>query len=294
VSFFDLHRLLLSDRDRLRAVRDAFAETVRPGDVVVDLGAGTGILGLLALQAGAGRVYAIERHPIVKLARALAAENGVEDRVRFVVGDSRRVRLPERADLVVSDLVGPFGVDPEMAEAIVDARRFLKRGGSFVPERSELWLAPVRAAALYRRHVLPGKGHGVRLAAVHAIAANRTGCFQDTPRGLAAPLKRAFVFDFARGRLSFPIRSRMGFRVGATGPVHGLAVVVKVRLSRGVSVDSRFGCHWQPMYLPVRRPIPARAGERIPVEFTLHDLSNLEWRVGDQRQSTLLERAAYG
>lgn len=292
MSSFDLHHLLLSDRDRLRAVREAFVETVRPGDVVVDLGAGTGILGLLALQAGAGRVYAIERHPIVKLARALAAENGVQDRVRFVVGDSRRVRLPERADVVVSDLVGPFGVDPEMAESIVDARRFLKRGGRFVPERSEVWLAPVRAPALYRRHVLPGKGHGIRLNAVHAIAANRMGCFRGAPRELAAPLEKAFVFDFGRGDLSFPLRAARSFRVRG-GPVHGLAVVVKVRLSRGVTMDSRFGCHWQPMFLPVRRPIDTRAGDRVPVEFTLHDLSNLEWRVGDQRQSTLLERAAY-
>ena len=77
------------------------------------------------------------------------------------------------------------------------------------------------------------------------------------------------------------------------GAIHGLAVVAKVRLSPGVTMDSRLGCHWQPMFLPVRRPIQARAGERIPVEFVMHDLSNLEWRVGDQRQSTLMERAAY-
>jgi SAM-dependent methyltransferase len=292
VSSFDVHHLLLSDRERLRAVRHALRETVRPGAVVVDLGAGTGILGLLALKAGAGRIYAIERHPIVKMARALAAENGVADRVRFVKGDSRRVRLPERADLIVSDLVGPFGVDPEMAESIVDARRFLKKGGRFLPERSELWLAPIRAAALHRRHVLPGRGHGVRLDAVHAIAANRMAVLRGVPRGLAAPLKRGFVFDFARDGVDFPRRASLSFRVGA-GPIHGLAVVVKVRLSRGVTMDSRFGCHWHPMFLPVRTPVAARAGQRLSAELVLHDLSNLEWRLGDQRQSTLLERAAY-
>ncbi len=293
MSSFDLHHLLLSDQERLRDVREAFRETVRPGAVVVDLGSGTGILGFLALQAGAGRVYAIERHPIMKLARALAAENGVEDRMHFVAGDSRRVELPERADLVVSDMVGPFGVDPEMAESIADARRFLKKGGRFVPGRSEVWLAPVRAPALYRRHVLPGKGHGVRLDAVHAIAANRLGFFRGAPRGLAAPLKRCFVFDFARDSERFPRRVKATFVVRG-GTIHGLAVVVKVRLSPGVVMDSRFGSHWQPLYLPVRWPITTRAGERVPVELTLHELSNIEWRVGDQRQSTLLERAAYG
>lgn len=292
MSSFDLHQLLLADGVRLRAVKEALRDTVRPGAVVVDLGAGTGILGLLALKAGAGRVYAIERHPILKLARALAAENGAGDRLRFIKGDSRRVRLPERADLVVSDLVGPLGVDPEMAESIADARRFLKKGGRFVPGSSELWLAPVRAASLHRRHVLAGRGHGIRLDAVHAIAANRMAIFRGVPRGLAAPLKKGFVFDFARDPVAFPRRAVATFRVGA-GAIHGLAVVVKVRLSPRVTMDSRFGCHWQPMFLPVRHPIEARAGQRLKAELVLHDLSNLEWRLGDQRHATLLERAAY-
>jgi protein arginine N-methyltransferase 1 len=274
-------------------MRQALREVVRPGAVVVDLGAGTGILGFLALRAGAGRVYAIERHPILKLARAVAAENRFGDRVRFLSGDSRRVRLPERADLIVSDLVGVLGIDPEMAESVADARRFLKRGGRFVPERSEVWIAPVRAPALHRRHVLAGKGHGVRLDAVHAIAANRIGCFPGVPRRPAAPLRRALVFEFARDSAAFPRRARLAFRVKG-GLIHGLAVVVRVRLSPSVSMDSRFGAHWKPVFLPVARPLETRAGERIDVELILHDGTNVEWRVGGQRQSTLFERCAYG
>lgn len=293
MSSVGLHHLLLADRVRLEAAARALRETVRPGDVVVDLGAGTGILGFLALRAGAGRVYAIERHPIIRLARALARENRLEDRVRFVRGDSRRVRLPERADLVVSDLVGPLGIDAEMAGVVADARRFLRRGGRFLPERSEVWVAPVRAAAMHRRHVRAGAGFGVRLDAFHAIAANRPAAFGGMPRGLAAPLRRAFVFDFGRDRAAFPRRAGMAFRVRG-GTVHGLAVVVRVRLSRSVTMDSRFGSHWQPVFLPLREPLETRRGGRVEAEIILHDPWNVEWRVGDRRQSTLFERLAYG
>jgi SAM-dependent methyltransferase len=293
MSSFGIHHLLLADRVRLRAVSRALRETVRPGDVVVDLGAGTGILGLLALRAGAGRVYAIERHPILRLARMLARENGVGDRVRFVKGDSRRVRLPERADLVVSDLVGPLGIDEEMADVVADARRFLRRGGKFLPARSEVWVAPVRAEALHRRHVRAGSGFGVRLGAFHTIAANCMAAFGGVPRGLAAPLRRAFVFDFGRDRAAFPRRRGLRFRVGG-GTVHGLAIVVRVRLSRSVTMDSQFGSHWKPIFLPIRTPVETRRGDRLDAELVLHDSWNVEWRVGDSRQSTLFERLAYG
>jgi hypothetical protein len=85
----------------------------------------------------------------------------------------------------------------------------------------------------------------------------------------------------------------MSFRVSG-GTVHGLAVVVRVRLSRSVTMDSQFGSHWKPLFLPVRAPIETRRGGRVEAEIVLHDSSNVEWRVGDRRQSTLLERCAYG
>ena len=49
----DEHREYLSDRNRLDVYARAIAELVKPGAVVVDLGAGTGIMGLLACRAGA-------------------------------------------------------------------------------------------------------------------------------------------------------------------------------------------------------------------------------------------------
>src|SRR5215467_2076803 len=99
----DEHRQYLCDRARLGVFERAIAATVRPGDVVIDLGAGTGIFGLLACRAGAARVYAIEPGGMIELARALAAANGVGDRITFVRAHSSEAQLPEQADVLVGD-----------------------------------------------------------------------------------------------------------------------------------------------------------------------------------------------
>ena len=54
------HELLLADTVRMNAYRDGIRRNVKPGDVVVDLGTGTGILAMLAAQQRAKVVHAIE------------------------------------------------------------------------------------------------------------------------------------------------------------------------------------------------------------------------------------------
>ena len=105
----DEHRELLIDETRVVAFRDALREVVRPGSVVVDIGSGSGVLGMLACQAGAARVYSIEAGSMIQVARAVSRANGFEGRQIFLRGMSTELVLPEKADVVVADQIGHFG-----------------------------------------------------------------------------------------------------------------------------------------------------------------------------------------
>jgi len=75
------HAGYLGDAVKLKAYRAALAELVEPGMSVLDLGSGTGILGILAAEAGARVVYAVDNGGILGPAGDIARSNGYGDRI---------------------------------------------------------------------------------------------------------------------------------------------------------------------------------------------------------------------
>jgi SAM-dependent methyltransferase len=139
-----VHTKMLDDRVRTTAYQTAIRASVRPGDVVVDIGTGTGVLAATAARAGAERVYAVEAGAIADSAAALFAANGVGDRVQVLRGWSTRLDVPEPADLVVSEVIGKDPLDERVLEIVADARRrWLRPGGRMIPRRIEILGTPV-------------------------------------------------------------------------------------------------------------------------------------------------------
>ena len=77
------HEEMLSDTVRVDAYHRGIHGNVQPGDVVVDLGTGTGLLAMMASRAGAARVYAVEHSDFIDVARDIAQHNGF-DNIEFV------------------------------------------------------------------------------------------------------------------------------------------------------------------------------------------------------------------
>lgn len=251
-----MHQVMLSDRTRLAAYDEALAATVRPGDVVADVGAGTLVLGLMALRRGAGHVYAVEGDPeTAELAGRIARDNGVADRVTVIQGDARVARLARKADVVVAELMGNLGPEEEMAEVLAAfVRRNLADGGRVVPERLQTLLAPVE---------FDGEGWGVWSADVHGLSfgavlsrvapAAQLHFFQRPPRVLGEPVVAA---DARLGRRARPIGGEHhAVRVDTGGTLHAIVGSFRAVLAPGVEL-ANFpgypGCNWACWVWPLR------------------------------------------
>jgi precorrin-6B methylase 2 len=217
------HRQYLQDTSRVRAFERGISAAVRPGDVVVDLGCGTGILGLLSCRAGASRVYAIDEGGMAEVAQALAAANGFSDRITIVRGHSRDVTLPERADVVVSDQIGYFGFEAGVLDYFDDARRrFLKPHGRLVPRAVTMWLAPVECPALWDDTAFwSTQPYGFDMAPAQEIAWNSGHALRVEREQLLAAGQRATTLTLGDDHRRFDFT--VGVPIERRGTMHGIA-----------------------------------------------------------------------
>jgi SAM-dependent methyltransferase len=137
------HLAMLRDVARVSAYRNAIFAHARDS-VVLDIGTGSGALGLFAVRAGAKHVYAIEESEIAALAEQMIEANGARDAMTVLRGHSRDIELPERVDIIVHELLGTDPFEENLLTHLRDAReRFLRPGGRLIP-----WKVDVCCVAL--------------------------------------------------------------------------------------------------------------------------------------------------
>jgi 23S rRNA (adenine-N6)-dimethyltransferase len=209
---------------------------VGPADLVVELGAGTGLL-TEALAARAGKVLAVERDP--RLAARAARRLAGHGNVRLVTGDARTLPLPGRPFRVVANL--PFGATTALLRRLLaDPLTPLERADLVVQwELARRWAAgrpstpdTVRAGTWWRLQVAgrlapacfrppPSVSAGLLVAVRrrppllpvagrHRLEALLRAAFRQP----AVPLRRSLVPPLTRGQLR-RLAADLGFAPGA-------------------------------------------------------------------------------
>ncbi len=138
------HARMLHDERRTNDYLAALRAAVRPEEVVLDIGTGSGVLALAAARAGARCVYAVEASDIAEVAERVFAANGVANQVTVIPGWSRVIELPEPADLLVAEVIGNEPLEEEILETMLDARRrLLKPEARLIPHALTLLVRPL-------------------------------------------------------------------------------------------------------------------------------------------------------
>ncbi len=293
------HRRYLLDEVRLSAYREAIAQALSPGAVVLDLGSGTGILGLLCCAAGAGRVYAVEQGTAAGWLDGVFEANGYGDRVQVIKGLSTRLDLPERVDLVVADQLNPFGLGAGLVTCLEDARRrHLREGGLLMPARLDLKVAPVQTS-LHAERVDFWRGHPgtFDFAPVHSLAVNTPQFVRFRSRDTVALAQTALSIELGESQTG-PLVVDIEFPIDGDVQIHGLAGWFVAELFAGTSITnsplSDKPVDRAQLFLPCALPMRAKDGDSLRVLLRIDRRRRLyRWTLELQRDGHVVERVRH-
>ncbi len=130
------HYSMILDKDRLAVFKEAIEKAVKPGDVVYDLGTGSGILAMIASRISK-KVYAIELDPITfQYARENLKINGF-DNINLIEADASEYDFREPADVIIAEMLDTALITEPQVPVLnsIIKKGLLKNGGKIIPEK---------------------------------------------------------------------------------------------------------------------------------------------------------------
>jgi type II protein arginine methyltransferase len=278
------HVPMVNDAPRNDAYEAAIRAHVRPGDLVLEIGTGSGLLAMMAARAGA-QVVTCEAVPwIADAARHIVAQNGLSDRITVVNCLSTALQigvdLPRPADVLLSEIIASDFLSERVLPAVTDAKaRLLRPDARILPERGGVRVA-LAGGALLEKHLYTGQINGFDLSGFNRLfpRAARYDARLVQPQALSATTD-PFSFDFTAATLPSQGRAEFTLTASTTGRCAALAQWIWLDFGHGITFENSPFCDnpasgWQPGFFLPSAPFIVEEGDPVPVA-AMHDGVNV-------------------
>lgn len=280
---YDFHELMLQDKIRMTLYEKAIKEVIRPGMIVVDVGTGTGILALWALEAGAKKVYGIEiNKKRISLALKRIGNAGYSEKFQLFNNLSYDVELPEKVDIIISEILGNLADNEDMTPILNDTKkRFLKKDGKILPRSIKAYLVPI-SSKLAHAQVKNKNCRGInKIYKLQDLLSkleinNQFDIYYDViiPKSsyLSKP-KMAQYFNFNNDASIY--RTKIEFKILKRGLFHGFKGYFIAKLSKNTTLDisgddiknRKTSDCWKHCYLPIETPFEIKKGDDLELNY---------------------------
>ena len=268
----EYHRTLIADVKRNDAFRRALASVIKPGaTTVADIGAGTGLMALMAAKLGAREVFLYEAAEVAGVAAKVLKANRARN-CHLIPCHSTEMQDPPKVDVVVSETLGNYPFEEHIIETLADARRrFLKPRGTMIPRALTQFVAPVVTDRIHRE-LSAWDGCGFDLSVPKAMSLNNIYVRTLAPKDLLESGASAAAWDTIDFRAAnrSSRRGEARWRLAAPAMIFGFATWWRVELAAEIALSTAPGSprtHWEQLYFPLLEPIEAKPGETVGVEL---------------------------
>ena len=270
----EYHRTLIADKVRNEAFYKALKAVIVPGKTVVaDIGAGTGLLGLMASKLGAKEVYLFETAEVAGVAAQILKANGAKNCHLFPC-HSTEFKNPPPADVVVSETLGNYAFEENMIDTLADAKkRFLKDEGVMIPSRVTQFAVPVAGPRIEKElSVWREASQGIDFSIAEIMSRNNVYVRSFKPAellegGLAA--KEWDRVDLGSDRRAAR-KGEISWRLKTNETIYGFAYWWTADLVPGVGISTgplAPRTHWEQLYFPLLAPVAVKAAESLTLSL---------------------------
>ena len=274
------HIPMMNDDPRNQAYKDALVTTINEDTQVLEIGAGSGLLAMLAAQSGTKkRITTCEMTPVIaSVAKEIVELNGFDNSVKVIAKASKDISigedLTEKADLIVSEVISNEFLGEGVLDTVEDAKkRLLAPGGRMIPESGSIMINLVGGEAIGKKLYI-GEVLGFNLEPFNKIKPRKISIDQQMNSvELLTNDAIAFQFDFQE-KDEFPREVRtLELKVQKTGKCFGIIQWVSLRLVDEIIFENHpvkqvAESAWHPMFYPFYKPLNLLKNQVIHIQAT--------------------------
>ncbi|CAI2170057.1 20379_t:CDS:10 [Funneliformis geosporum] len=258
--------------------------------VIMVVGAGRGPLVTRSINAAEKakrkvRIYAVEKNPNAFVILQNMKSEVWGDKVTILFGDMRKLKAPEKADILVSELLGSFGDNELSPECLDGAQKFLKPDGISIPSSYRTFISPISSSKLYNE--VSAYKDLVHFETPYVVM------FQSVAE-LAKP-QEIWQFEHPNGSIVIdeggnPLNnyhntrySKVTFNITNSGILHGMAGYFESVLYKDVTMSILPATHsegmfsWFPIFFPLKVPIYITSNSTLDIYFWRLTSSKKVW-----------------
>ena len=274
------HIPMMNDDPRNQAYKKALLTTITEDTQVLEIGAGSGLLAMLAAQSGTKKkITTCEMTPLIaSVAKEIIELNGFTNSVEVLAKTSKDISigedLTERADLIVSEVISNEFLGEGVLDTVEDAKqRLLAPGGRMIPESGCIMINLVGGDAVGKK-LYVGEVLGFNLEAFNKIKPRKITIDQQMNSvKLLTNDVVAFEFDFQK-QDQFPREVKtLELKVQKAGKCFGIVQWVLLQLVDGITfenhpVEQVAESAWYPMFYPFYKPLSLTKNQIIRIQAT--------------------------
>jgi len=272
------HFAMMNDEGRNNAYFSAIKLAIDDGSFVLEIGTGSGLLSMMAVANGAEKVVTCETsRTLAETAKKIIDSNGYREKISVVNKKSTDLiigeDLPQRADVVISEILSSEFVGEGVRSTILDAnKRLLKKSGRMIPQSGSIRISLLGNNEEVSKALSVSSVHGYDLSEFNLISQSKINLkLKDKPLLLSNP-EDAFTINLNDKYRAVKEEKIIQLHVNQNGSCLGLIQWLWINLYKDIEYENRPGendTHWStPIYL-FDKPVSVKMGDVLEIRAVL-------------------------